>query len=300
VKTDCQQTISLHSPAKINLFLAITHLRKDGYHNLLSLAAPLAFGDELEISLTSDNNDCLICENPHVPTGENNLIFKAIKKYREVAPFAQGVTIKLNKKIPMGAGLGGGSSNAAITLLGLNQLNNNILAKETLHDIAASIGSDCPLFLEKKAVVMRGRGERIQAIEFPKKNIGVLLFKPFFSIETVDAYKLIRNNSENYLIEATAELCFKRFCDSLQQYPHKNINSVLYNNLETVVMRKYPIIEVLLQAIRELFCLPCAMSGSGSTCFLLYKKDEAPLDEIKRHIRNILGEKTFIAETTFL
>src|SRR5437016_1877906 len=143
------ERISIFAPAKINLFLAITGQRPDGFHNLVSVAAPLDFGDILEFEPA--DGFMLTCDDAAVPTDGTNLVLKAATAFASAAELkghpVKGTKILLKKRIPMGAGLGGGSSDAVATLRALNRLTSHPLAAETLTTIAAQLGSDCPLFL---------------------------------------------------------------------------------------------------------------------------------------------------------
>ena len=177
------RTATVFSPAKINLFLAITGRRDDGYHDLVSVAAPLDFGDLLtaEIGVSAPESgdrmaQCesgaqgagvpfrLECDNPEVPRDGANLVLKAAGAFAAATGWKEPVVFRLTKRIPIGAGLGGGSSNAAAALRALNQLSGADLGRAELGELAARAGSDCPLFLEGGPVIMRGRGERIEAL----------------------------------------------------------------------------------------------------------------------------------------
>jgi 4-diphosphocytidyl-2-C-methyl-D-erythritol kinase len=166
------RTATIFSPAKINLFLAVTGRRADGYHDLVSVVAPLDFGDLL-IAETGERKPeagrqfDLECNDPEVPVDGNNLILKAAKAFVVATGWMEPVAFRLDKRIPVGAGLGGGSSNATATLLALNQLSGANLGRAELAGLAAGIGSDCPLFLEGGPVIMRGRGERIESLPDP-------------------------------------------------------------------------------------------------------------------------------------
>ena len=152
----------LFSPAKINLFLAVTGRRADGFHDLVSVVAPLDFGDELSVGAA--NGFVLECDDPAVPVDGSNLILKAAAAFSAATKFKGGAHFKLTKRIPMGAGLGGGSSNAVTALRALNRLSGGLASEAQLEAIAAALGSDCVLFLKSAPMVMRGRGERVGGI----------------------------------------------------------------------------------------------------------------------------------------
>src|SRR5215213_4707075 len=148
------------APAKLNLFLAVTGRRTDGFHDLVSLVAPVAWGDTLRIE-PAKADFSLECNDPAVPCDETNLVLKAARAFRAAGGWGGGAKFFLEKRIPMGAGLGGGSSDAAAALTGLNQLSGGRLTPAALEKLAGDVGSDCALFLRGTPVLMRGRGERI-------------------------------------------------------------------------------------------------------------------------------------------
>ncbi|MBN2446828.1 MAG: 4-(cytidine 5'-diphospho)-2-C-methyl-D-erythritol kinase, partial [Phycisphaerae bacterium] len=153
-----------HSPAKINLTLAVLGTRPDGFHVLESLVALLEFGDTIDFTPRTDDQLDLACPHPDVPADGSNLILRAAERLREVAGRQCGVDIKLDKRIPPGSGLGGGSSNAATTLAALNEIWELGLSSEQLSGIAAELGSDVPLFLRGPLSIIRGRGEMVQPV----------------------------------------------------------------------------------------------------------------------------------------
>lgn len=281
------KTITRFSPAKVNLVLAITGPREDGLHNLVSLVCPLDFGDTLTFSRVQ-GTDILECDDPTVPVGGDNLIIKALKAFRQQYPFEGGIHCSLSKRIPMGAGLGGGSSNAAISLQGVNELLDSPLSNDQLHALAASLGADCPLFLEPGPVVMRGFGQQIerapQALHGQLQGRQVLLFKPSFSVNTGWAYSQMRQRGCDYISVAQAEVLIADWATTCP----------LYNNMESVIFEQYPSFQSLLESLRQ-EGIPCVMSGSGSSCFALL--DSLPpekIEALKRTIRDMWGVDTFM------
>jgi len=205
----------LASPAKINLYLAVTGRRTDGFHNLVSVVAPLAWGDLLQIETGEHGDFSLTCDDPAVPCDDANLVLKAARVFQEASGWKRGARFHLQKRIPMGAGLGGGSSNAVASLRGLNALAGEPLSENALAELAARLGSDCMMFLHDGPVVMRGRGERVEAlpsaIAARLSGQRVLLFKPSFGIGTPWAYGRLASLAKAekgaavYLPEADAE-----------------------------------------------------------------------------------------------
>jgi 4-diphosphocytidyl-2-C-methyl-D-erythritol kinase len=284
------------SPAKLNLYLAVTGRRADGFHDLVSLAVPLVWGDELRVTPT-DGAFTLTCNDPAVPVDDTNLVLRAAHSFRTATGWTGGARFVLEKRIPMGAGLGGGSSNAAIALRALNHLAGAPLAPKALADVAAGLGSDCPLFLANGPVVMRGRGEIVQPL--PAGPAGrlrgrrVLVFKPSLGVATPWAYaRLAAGAPHTYLPTLAAEERLAGWCDD----PGAAAEELPFNSFEAVVFEKYVALPVLLAQLRKAFHLTVAMSGSGSACFALLE-EKAPVAEITAAIRAAWGPTALVVET---
>ncbi|MEO7599194.1 MAG: 4-(cytidine 5'-diphospho)-2-C-methyl-D-erythritol kinase [Opitutus sp.] len=287
-------TLAFESPAKINLFLAITGRRPDGFHELVSLVAPLAWGDTLEVQSAEDFS--LVCTDPGLPVDNSNLVFKAAHAFRAATGSRVGARFTLIKRIPTGAGLGGGSSNAALALRALNQLAGDPLNPGALRDVAASVGSDCALFLEGRPLVMRGRGERIEPLpDIVAKRLSgqpILVFKPAFAISTPWAYRQLAADAPNsYVVREDAESCLAAWATGAT-----NLDQILFNNLEGPAFRKFPALPVLLERLTREFHVPARMSGSGSACFALLKPD-SPVEALTTAIRDAWGESAFVLPT---
>lgn len=291
-------SVTLLSPAKINLVLAVTGVRKDGFHDLVSLVAPLRFGDQITVGLVPETGDLLTCDYPGVPTDGRNLALKAVAAFRAKAPFAQGVRIHIDKHIPIGAGLGGGSSNASIVLDALNRLLDKPLSDVELMTISAGIGSDCPLFLARQPVIMRGRGEMLSGLSVESSNAlsgqRLIVFKPTFSIETGWAYGRMKAHGGWYCPKEEAEAMIATW-----QGGPKSGKAKLYNNMEMPAFEKYQALPVVLQLIRERHQARCLMSGSGSSCFVWLDPD-TDAGPIVSTIKECLGEQCFWVETAIV
>jgi 4-diphosphocytidyl-2-C-methyl-D-erythritol kinase len=292
------------SPAKLNLFLAITGRRADGFHELVSVVARLDWGDTLAIE-TADEGFSLACDDPAVPVDGSNLVLKAAEAFRAATGWSGGARFVLEKRIPIGAGLGGGSSNAAAALRGLNALAGGVLNAERLAEAAAGVGSDCALFLRDGPVVMRGRGERVETLAagsgdsvLQRRTVErlrgrrVLVFKPAFGISTAWAYgRMAAMAPGSYLSPADAEARLAAWVGD----GRATVEELLFNNMEPVAFAKFPALPVLLERLRAEFGLAARMSGSGSACFALLKED-APVDAITARIRDAWGKSAFVAE----
>lgn len=290
------KTIILHSPAKLNLFLAITGRRADGFHDLLSVATPVEFGDTLATEPRTSGFS-LECDDPALDAGASNLILRAAAAFAEETRWAGGAHFKLSKRIPVGAGLGGGSSNATTALLALNDIAGMPLGREELERLAARLGSDCALFLAEGPVVMRGRGEHVRPLP-PQaadrlQGRRVLIFKPAFGISTIWAYgRMAARAPAMYLRSAEAEARLDAWIDDATAPAEE----LLFNNMETAAFGKFVALPVVLGRLEEEFGLFPRMSGSGSACFALLSEG-APVDAIAGRIRELWGREAFVAET---
>ena len=244
-------SFTLKAPAKLNLSLRVLGRRDDGFHEIDTLMVKLpGLADELEFTETDDFS--FKCDDPSVPGDHGNLVVKATKAFEAAAGISCKCAISLKKIIPHGAGLGGGSSDAAMTLLGLNRLHDHPLGVETLHQLATSLGSDIPFFLTTGACRCTGRGEKIEPVPSPPA-LSVLLLKPSFGVGTPDAYKRWKQSFELPEVHYT---------------PQQIQGISLVNDLERPVFEKHRFLVELKQWLQDRREAAAAlMSGSGSTVF---------------------------------
>jgi 4-diphosphocytidyl-2-C-methyl-D-erythritol kinase len=288
------QTVTLFSPAKVNLSLAITGRRTDGFHELISVVAPLTWGDTLRATWSGETGPAtLVCDAPWVPTDGTNLILRAAEAFAEATGWRGRVAFGLEKRIPVGAGLGGGSGNAVAALRALEALSGVALGLERRLVLAAGLGSDCPLFCHDGPVLMRGRGEHIRPLgaEAAARLRGrrVLLFKPDFGVATAEAYAALAARPEWYT-GAAAEVA--RLA-AWEASAGASAEELLFNTLEQPVFAKWFALPAMLAWLRERHGVEARMSGSGSACFLLLLpgQDEAPLVQT---IREGWGAEAFV------
>jgi 4-diphosphocytidyl-2-C-methyl-D-erythritol kinase len=288
-------TVEVFSPAKLNLFLAITGRRPDGFHELVSVAAPLAWGDRLVATAAAGEELTLVCDDPAVPTDDSNLVLRAARAFRAATGWRSAVRFVLEKRIPVGAGLGGGSSNAVAALRALNRLAGGPLGGPALAALATDLGSDCALFLADAPVVMRGRGERITALPPSAaarlRGRRVLVFKPGFPIATGWAYGR-RAAAQAYQPAADAEARLRAWMDGMAP-----AEALLLNGMESAAFAKFPALPVLLDWLRGRAGLAPRLSGSGSACFALLPDGAGPPAEALAAIREAWGPRAFIQET---
>lgn len=307
-------SVTVFSPAKINLFLAITGRRADGFHDLVSVAAPLEFGDELEAGSKEQGTGSgergaedggwsaqggarftLACDAGDVPLDGTNLILKAAELFAATTGWTGGAHFRLTKRIPMGAGLGGGSSNAVAALRALNQLSGGRASDAQLEAMAARLGSDCALFLRNAPVVMRGRGERVELLPADAavrlRGRRVLVFKPSFGIATPWAYGRMVARGGDYLDAVCAEEKLATW-----RVGGAPAEELLFNNMEPAAFEKFVALPVLLAQLRTEFGFAPRMSGSGSACFALLGDNQATAPIVAR-IRAAWGEAATVVET---
>ena len=259
------KSISIKCPGKVNLFLDVTGKRDDGYHLIDSLFLPIHdIADTLNVSITEEPGISINCSNPGVPCSNSNLIWKAAEAFACAANINPCWHFDLEKKIPVAGGMGGGSSNAASTFMALNEIYNYPLSKESMQELSLGIGADLPFFFEKKPSLVNGIGEIIKPVPV---NIDLyILFVPLkFPIPAVWAYKNRPKAFSQTAIDA------ERYLILLNQghYPKG------YNDLESAVKQKFPIINEVCKELLSLGAYTANVSGSGPTCFALFKTRKA-------------------------
>ena len=260
-------SISFKTPAKVNLGLHILGKREDGFHELETLFQMVNWCDEIKIECLSRGLE-LVCNQPDIPTDKENLVIRAAHILQTRYPGrCKGARIHLNKNIPHGAGLGGGSGNAAGVLLGLNFLWGMKLKREDLISVASELGSDVPFFLFSPCAIGRGRGEILE----PVKNsirFYVLMVYPGFAVPTASVYgnlKLKLTKRENNIS------ILKNF---LLQSEFAQLGATWSNDLELFVFKEYPGLSGIKKEMLALGAKGALLSGSGSTVFGIFDNPE--------------------------
>ncbi|MBU0478752.1 4-(cytidine 5'-diphospho)-2-C-methyl-D-erythritol kinase [bacterium] len=261
-------SLSLKSYAKVNLFLEVLWKRDDGYHEIESLIQKISLCDNVLLE-DRPRSITILCPNKkiNIPSNRNNLAYKAAKLLIERFNIKKGIFITINKKIPVGSGLGGGSSNAASVLKGLNQLWNIGLKNAELQELGAEIGSDVPFFINGKTALVKGRGVKIHTC-FTMPKIWLVLAIPNISVSTKWAYgRLDRELTKNI---NSARL------PRLKKLQVKDIVNNLFNRLEGVVFKEYPLIKAIKEKMIACGASGALMSGTGSAVFgIASSKDNA-------------------------
>jgi 4-diphosphocytidyl-2-C-methyl-D-erythritol kinase len=252
--------VRISTPAKVNLFLEIHGKRPDGYHDLSTLIVAVDLYDDLEFAPADDGTTELVCDLPELSVGQDNLIHKAAERLRQKTGSTRGVKIHLTKRIPWAAGLGGGSSDAAATLAGLNILWDLGLSQEELSQLAGELGSDIPFFLNGPAAWCLGRGERIEPVPIGQ-TLNLVLIKPEEGLSTAEVYRKVRVPTEprdgtacrTALAEGNAEV----------------IGSTMFNRLQEPAFDLCPAAAEVAQRLGEFGTAGVLLSGSGSCLFAL-------------------------------
>lgn len=264
------------SPAKINLLLRVVGKREDGYHKIKTIFQKISLCDTISYELNGMKEIKVSCDSPDVPCDERNLVYKATQLLRESALIEAGANIHIQKRIPVSAGLGGGSSNAATTLLALNELWNINFSKEKLSVLALRIGADVPFFLHGSCSSAEGIGEKLSPLS-PKKSFPVLLINPGFPISAKDAYE---DSSFSF---TPFEFDTSTFSDIESGDPAR-VSKHFSNDLEIWAYKTHTKLSTLKLAIEKTKPLGTLLSGSGPTIFATYRnKDE--LDEAAKELR---------------
>ena len=289
--------ITIKAPAKINLFLDVFGKRKDGYHNIKSLVMPISLFDTIRIENHARHISAAIlpeCRFKGIPwsfsigSKDKNLIIRAANLFKKCTSCRKGATIYLTKRIPIGAGLGGGSSDAAAVLIGLNKLWKTGLTKEQLMKIGSRIGCDVPALIHGGAIQMEGRGETISSINgLAKDELVMLLIYPGFAISTYDMYKRhdnhLKHNKQN-LPRVSSDSKFRLVMSGLKRGSTQMTGKGLFNALQETVFNKYPLLKIIKNSLEKAGAKHVHLTGSGSTVFVLLKKRDKG-EELAKLIR---------------
>lgn len=259
--------LTLKSPAKINLGLRIVRKREDGFHDIETVFQMISIYDILTFRII-DSGVVFKTNHKKLPLDDTNLVVKAAKLILQETKFKKGVEIFLEKTIPVGAGLGGGSSNAASTIIGLKDLCQLNLKKKDLIKFAMKLGSDVPFFLSGPTAFGRGRGEILTPLKI-RVGIFVVVVFPNIFIHTGSVYKelnlgLTSNSKDNNILGLL-----------LKEGEIADFGNHLFNDLETIVCKKYPILLKIKKALIRLGAVSALVSGSGSSVFGLFAQSES-------------------------
>jgi 4-diphosphocytidyl-2-C-methyl-D-erythritol kinase len=271
--------MKLRSPAKVNLQLRIHGRRADGFHEIETLIVPVSLVDEITVETSSGHAVTISCDDPNVPKGPDNLAAAAAQAFSQHTGLQFAAQIEIQKRVPVGAGLGGGSSNAATVLLALDAILQTRLGAEGLEKVAAKLGSDVPFFVRRLPAICRGRGEIIEPFAIAE-TLKILLIKPPFGVETSWAYK--------------AWAASRPLANRLE--PEQDLGWVkVFNSLERPVFEKFFVLPVIKEwLIKQPEVRAAAMSGSGSTLFAVLHRD-ASGSGLEQRARATFGDTFWVA-----
>ncbi len=276
-------SVTIQSFAKVNLFLDIVAIRKDGYHDLVMVNTKISLCDVITCELVDEEEISIQCEDPSIPRDESNTVFKAASLFLRNARLKKGVRIHLDKNIPVGAGLGGGSSNAASVLMALNDLIAHPLSQPVLVDIAKGIGADVPFFLASGCCLIKGIGETIVEISVSKslkKNPpSIVLCSPSESISTKEAYALWDQGDSKEFLSPAPLLC------ALLEGRPDDISPHMFNAFEPVIYPQHPAIRAIYETFAKIDPVKPMLTGSGSNMFSVHVDEKEAIrvmDKLKK------------------
>jgi 4-diphosphocytidyl-2-C-methyl-D-erythritol kinase len=264
---------TLRAPAKINWFLNVSGRRQDGYHDILSLMQHVTLYD----SMTFEDSDAVevITEAP-IPL-KDNLVYKAMAVLKETYSVRAGARVTLKKEIPMAAGLGGGSSDAACALSGLNRLWDLNLTIHELARLGEGVGSDVPFFFYGPSSFVEGRGEIVSPVKL-ERSCAILLAKPHLEVPAAWAYAELDKGFPSGQVLTKEDNNIKLFCQSLERGDFALLSSIRRNDLEPPVIRRYPVIGDIREAMQRTGALFSSMSGSGPTVFGVFDSEQRAVE----------------------
>lgn len=268
----------IEAPAKTNLWLRILGKREDGFHEIDTRMVRLSLADRLTLKWRDDDQVTLRCSDEALPTGEENLVVKAVRAMEDHTGKKLAVDVELEKHIPSGAGLGGGSSDAAAALRALNEMAGLSLSADELAGVGAGIGSDVPFFLYNTTCDCRGRGEIVEPVKDEVASLPVVLIKPGFEIAAAWAYQRYADSAE-----------YDGFTYAAQDCPW----GAMINDLERPVFEKFPVLGEMKIWLRDQpEVVASLLSGSGST-MLAVLSDDATAEDLISRITSRYGENTW-------
>ena len=297
--------LRLQAPAKINLFLEVLGKRGDGYHEIETVMQEIDLADTLEIEEIGKGIE-LDCTDTEIPCNEGSLVWKAARLFKEELGIRKGVRIHLEKKVPVGAGLGGGSSDAAAVLKGLNTLWQTGIGEERLMDMAARLGSDVPFFILGGTAICHGRGEKVkpltvgrQAPNPPQADSGqghpprqegfyYTLLYPGIKISTATVYQNLKID----LTKGRKDVSF--LLSALGSGDPKSLGQLLFNRLEAVAFGLHPELQEIKNLLESYHPCGVLLSGSGSCIYGLFKTGREA-EETRRELKRKGFDKVYVA-----
>lgn len=290
--------IKLKSYAKINLYLDIKDKLDNGYHKIETLFQTINLYDEILIQKIEKPVYQIECNNPLVPIGKESIVYQAVTLLMQDNDF--GVDIKINKNIPIAAGLGGGSSNVASVMIGICRLFKLPLKASRLRDIALNLGMDIPFFFERGTVYAEGRGEILYPILTAGNPLHIMLINPGINISTKWAYDAFdTEKSDNY---KRSRIDFYSYIEKRNVLNLREFSDQIYNCFDFIISKKYPVIDEIKEKLKDLGAVSATISGSGPTVYGIMKNKQQAISaykKLKNKYRFVYKAKTIRARNIF-
>ena len=259
--------VKLKSYAKINLYLDIGSKLKDGYHNIETIIQTVDLYDEIIMKSLNEPVLFIDCDHPEVPTDNKSIMYKAAAQL--LANTGRGLKIILKKNIPLSSGLGGGSSNVASIMIGINKLFSLKISESLLIDMAAKFGMDIPFFIIRGTVLAQGRGEKIAPLSPVCPSIPLILINPGIKVSTEWAYRLFDQLSDNKMKQVLGLTHLLKKNGAIRP---SEIYKIVYNRFDAVLDEEYPVVKEIKNRLKSLGAVAVALSGSGSTVYGLFEE----------------------------
>jgi 4-diphosphocytidyl-2-C-methyl-D-erythritol kinase len=278
------KSVTLNAPAKVNYLLDVLRKRADGYHDLRMIMQRIALSDQIEITLLDNPGIYVTSDKGGVPDGPGNIAWRAAEAILSCSGREAGVRIRIVKKIPVAAGLGGGSSDAATVLIGLNELLGLGFSDEKLMQLGVKLGADVPFFIFKRAALAEGIGERLSPVD-RLPAVWMVLVNPNVHVSTASVYQNLRLTKR----EDTYKM--PTFSGNVDQ-----LCAILSNDLESVTTERFPVIREIKSELLSLGARGVLMSGSGPTVFAVFA-DEGAARYCFDTVSKVSGWSSFLTRT---
>lgn len=279
--------INVKALAKINLGLDVVRKREDGYHEVRMIMQTIHLYDQLLIEKTKERGIQITANLDFLPTDESNLIYKAAKLLQDTYEMKEGVSVKLQKYIPIAAGMAGGSTDAAAVLYGMNELFHLGIKRQRLMELGVKIGADVPYCLMRGTALAEGIGEKLKSLP-PVPKCPVLIAKPGIGVSTKYVYENLKLDEQTKHPNIYAQL------DAIRKHDLRGIAAHMGNLLETVTIPKYPVIDEIKRCMMENGALVSMMSGSGPTVFGLFEEERTAQEAYSQMRKSNLAKQVYL------
>lgn len=281
------ETIKLKALAKINLGLDVVRRREDGYHEVRMIMQTIHLYDKLELVRTKEPGVVITANLDFLPTDENNLIYKAAKLMQDVFQIEEGIAVDLQKRIPVAAGMAGGSTDAAAVLYGMNELFHLGLKRQKLMELGVKIGADVPYCLMRGTALAEGIGEKLRSLP-PMPKCAVLIAKPGIGVSTKFVYENLKLDKNTVHPDINGQIA------AIRKGSLKDVAACMGNVLETVTISRYPVIDEIKRCMMENGAVNAMMSGSGPTVFGLFRDEDTAKEAYQEMVQSRLAKQVYL------